>query len=555
MDDLIAMASIVQKPHTRWLDVISRINSPENIARQDRLKQIDVELQDSVKFSREDTQGIVNMRPIRALFQEQERLEEEIARDTKLYEQELRDARAAMDAASQGIRLQSTPSAAQEYLQNLSIPTPSRSPRHSEGLQVQHSHEGGNEDDEGGGVDYYDPYNLLDVAPRDGRSESLSTPNDNRLQLVNSSPRESPRIAEEPSRSAKRARREPSPRLFIDFNEVFQQRDTLRPTQIVQYPFGYGHWYIFKCAIHQLEFSGVDAVHGAMTHLQEHHPDVSDVNLPTTVKELGVQVLNCSPDLAKRNNAVSTPSNPTPEHEQEKPNSQGPPPTRTHSRKKKKRGRPKAPVYSWKTPTSFADIHPSVMSPEPGDIVSVWVEKGKHFEPAMIIPWGRFDRLKYTRILAEVGLDQKIPKCYDGAQSDDTSPRPWAPGYEDGGDVAHRRMLPAIYFRETKDFPCECQSSWLALNKMKTFDKHCPYTIHKGAVLEYIDCHQTYHRELDQAQGPSYETKQVSAGEPEIKKEGEHGHGVWSLGRPVRRAQIVRSVEQPPPRRLVGERS
>ncbi|KAF5677564.1 hypothetical protein FHETE_1615 [Fusarium heterosporum] len=545
MDDLIAMASIMQESHTRWLNVISRINSPENIARQNRLKQLDVEIQNTLKFTREDTQGNVNVRPIRALFNEQSRLEEEIERDTKLYEQELHEARAGMNAASESIRLQSTPSAAQDYLQYVSIPTPSRSPPHPEDLEVQHEHEVDNEDDgNGDGGDF--PWDSSDDIQQDRRSEYLSIINHNQLQVVPSSQRESPHIDEDSARSAKRARRDPSPRLFIDFNELFESRQPLRPTQIVQHPLGTGDWFILECPIHQLDFSGEGAIQDAMRHLLDDHPDIIYVNPPIAIKEMGVQVLDCNEELAERNNAVPPAINPIPEHGQEEPNSQDPLPTQIHPKKRKKRGRQKAPIYSWKTPKSFAEIHPSIVSLQPGDIVGVWVEKSKHFQPAMIIPWGRFGRFNYNRTLAQVELNLKIPKCYDGARSDDTSPRPWAPGYEDNGGLAHRRMLPGIYFRAEQDFPFECQSSWLALNKLKIFDMDCPYTIHKGAVQEYIECHEEYHQHLDQARGPliGCETEQVSAGEPELKEEGEEGDGVWRLGRPgVRRAQIVRSVE------------
>ncbi|KAF4996995.1 hypothetical protein FGRMN_4135 [Fusarium graminum] len=558
MDDLIAMASIMQESHTRWLNVISRINSPENIARQNRLKQLDVEIQNTLKFTREDTQGNVNVRPIRALFNEQSRLEEEIESDTKLYEQELHEARAGMNAASETIRLQSTPSNAPGYLQYLSIPTPSRSPPHSEGLEVQHEHEVNNEDDGGNGSGDSFRWDSPDDIQHDRRFGSFPITNHNQLQVVHSNQRESPQVDEDSTPSAKRARRDPSPRLFIDFNELFMNRQPLRPTQIVQYPPETGEWFILECPIHHLDFSGEEAIQDAMRHLQEYHPDVIYVNSLTTIREMGVQVLNCNAELASRNNAVPPTINPIPEHGQDEPDNQDPLPTRIHSRKKKRRGRPKAPVYSWKTPRSFADIHQSVVSLNPGDIVCVWVEKSKHFQPAMIIPWGRFSRFGYNNTLAQVELNIKIPKCYDGARSDDTSPRPWAPGYQDNGDLAHRRMLPGIYFGEEQDFPFECQSSWLALNKLKVFDKDCPHTIHKEAVLEYIECHEKYHQHLDQARGTliGCEMEQISAGEPELKEEGEEGDGVWRMGRPgVRRAQIVHSVEQSPPRRLVGERS
>lgn len=524
MDDLIAMASIVQRPHERWLDVISRINSPENVARQQRLKQLDIEIENILKFSRADTQGHVDAGPIKTLVREQSRLEEEVERDTKLYEQELQEARAEMNAASL-IGAQSTPS----IHRNLDIPTPSRSSVNESQRSSHHREDSGEEShgntrENNNDKDYENDIPQYDTFGEKQSEEilnSLPTANNRLTRSISPAPTRfisqrhtSPETGDS-KRPAKRHWRSES--FFtqgrkIEFDAVFQNGTPRQWYRIVQSPRISGHWYILECTSCSTYFRREDAFQQAKEHLHRRHSNNSYVSAASVLEEFGTVVLNCNAELAKRNNAVldgfhllasnTEPiASPEPDDQDETPEEEPPPQTTTatHSRKKRKRGRPKAPVYQWKPPTSFAELDPRIVNLKPGDIVSVWIKKYRRFEPAMILPWGRFDRLKYSHTLAEVELDENIPKCYDSAESDDMVPRPWAPGYGNIGDLAHRRMLPGLYFRKGKDFPCQCQSSWLALNQLKVFDKTCPHTINKEAVLGYLDCYaKCYPQEEDQ---------------------------------------------------------
>lgn len=445
MDDLIAMASIVQRPHARWLDVISRINSPENVARQQRLKQLDIEIENILKFSRADTQGHVDAGPIKTLVREQSRLEEEVERDTLLYEQELQEARAEMNAASL-IGAQSTPS----FHRNLDIPTPSRSSANESQRSSQHredpveeSHgntEENNDDDyENGGVedDNHNPQYPFD----ENQSEEIP----NALPTESISPAPSGSISQkdpspETENSKRLAERRWDSRSFftqsrqIDISKVFRNGTPRQRHRIVQCPLITRYWYILECTSCSTAFVSEDAVQEATLHLQRRHSNKSYVSAASVLEEFGTVVLNCNAELASRHNALldssrSLASNaraitsPEPENHEEVP-SQVLTATSTQSKKKRKRGRPKAPVYQWKPPTSFAELDPRIVNLKPGDIVGVWFEKQKRFEPAMILPWGRFRRFNYSHTLATVGLNEDIPNCYDGAQSDDKAPRP-----------------------------------------------------------------------------------------------------------------------------------
>jgi hypothetical protein len=543
MDDLIAMASIVQGPHARWLDVISRINSPENVARQQRLKQLDIEIENILKFSRADTQGHVDAGPIKTLVREQSRLEEEVEKDTKLYEQELQEARAEMNAASL-IGAQSTPS----VRRNLDIPTPSHSSVNESQRSSHHREDPGEENhDNTGENDNDDDYENDDVeddhhSPQynfgDNQSEeipeALSTANNRLTHSISPaatrsiSQRDPSPETEKSKRPAKRRWRSES--FFtqgrqIEFNRVFQNGTPYQRYRIVEFPCSSGCWYILECTSCSTYFISEDAFQEAKQHLKKRHSKKSWVSEARVLEELGTVVLNCNAELAKKNNALlddsrSLASNtqsiadPEPEAhveenvEEEPPQAQAT--TSTQSRTKRKRGRPKASLYQWKPPTSFAELDPRIVNLKPGDIVGVWFEKPKRFEPAMILPWGRFRRFNYSHTLATVGLNENIPSCYDGAESDDKAPRPWAPGYGNIGDLAHRRMLPGLYFRKQEDFPVGCQSSWLALNKLKIFDETCPHTINKEAVLEYLDCYaECYPHGEDQGTGPVLSSDRV----------------------------------------------
>ncbi|KAF4970061.1 hypothetical protein FSARC_2807 [Fusarium sarcochroum] len=163
---------------------------------------------------------------------------------------------------------------------------------------------------------------------------------------------------------------------------------------------------------------------------------------------------------------------------------------------KRKTRRRKAKSYQWKPPTRFSDLDRRIVDLSPGDIVAVRWGKPNIFQPAMILPWGTFERFDYTTTLQNVSLNGEIPKCYDGAQEGDLVPRPWAPGFEDNGRLAHKRSLPVLFFKKLEDFPINCKSSWVQLNKLKVFDKDCPYTINKGSVKEYLECYAECRQEL-----------------------------------------------------------
>lgn len=368
MDDLIKMARIVQHSHRRWLDVITPITSPENVARQQRLEQLDVEIKDILKIPKVNTQGHIDAKPIKALVKEQSRLEEEVERDTKLYKQQLIQASTEIKGLLIGVQSNLRSVTILEATRRCAVRDMRASVTHPE--KESDGNAGENDNDDGDEND--------------------------RVQDDHHSP---------------------------------------------QYTF--------------------------------------DVNQREEIPQ------------AKRNSAF-VPSNtpaitsPEPDHsdEQSKEPLQTPDLTSMRSGKKRKRAITKVPACQWKPPNSFVKLDPRIINLKPDEIVSVWCKN--HFEPAMILPWGRSELFDYDHTLYAVKLNKKIPSCYDSSQSDDMTPRPWAPGYENEGDLAHRRKIPGLYFGKEEDFPVGCKSDWISLNKLKMFDEACSHTINKEAVLEWI---------------------------------------------------------------------
>ncbi|KAM0553400.1 hypothetical protein ACHAPJ_007414 [Fusarium lateritium] len=132
MDDLIDQANLIRQNYETVLAVANQITSPENIARQERLKHLQRLISNELKFSREDTLGNVDARPITRYILEKVNLWNEIERDRKDFAQQLQDAKDRLASTSQGIRspvalASSTPALRHEHGQTGSILTPTRS--------------------------------------------------------------------------------------------------------------------------------------------------------------------------------------------------------------------------------------------------------------------------------------------------------------------------------------------------------------------------------------------------------------------------------------------
>ncbi|KAF5259688.1 hypothetical protein FOXYS1_9703 [Fusarium oxysporum] len=494
MDDLLAISkSILDKvPRLQALDNYFR--TPEILARQQRVDQLEELAQQNAKRFREDTAGKIDIRPFRTLVLEQSKLEEEIEKDKALFLKQLLNdwgtvpeslqALAASTSQTPQNLLQAplpadsipTPPAPRAPFPASSIPTPSRSSAVHDSLERA--------EPERNATAGSQP-SLADNAER------VSS----RKPRTSASQRRSSNISRDENRPIKRSRRgEITPSLTpdrsINFNEVYKGIDAPAKYRIVQFPFRQGNWYILECKDCDIQFRGEDVVEDAYDHFYHNHGRSFSTTEEQVVQVLGTHVSDCNTELAEKNNALCTlPPDPDGnetelENGDEEPSER---PKHANTRKKGKRGRRKNPSAHWVPPKAFKDVDPRIINAKPGDIVCLYNDRTKSFSPLMILPWGPFPRFKLKKVLQDVKLHTTIPKCYDGAKPTDLTPSPWAPGYEDNGDLAHKRSLPGLFFRAAQDFPYDCRSGWVPLNKLKVYDKACPRTRNKESVEEYIE--------------------------------------------------------------------
>ncbi|CVK99385.1 uncharacterized protein FMAN_02227 [Fusarium mangiferae] len=505
MDDLLAISkSILDKvPRLQALDNYFR--TPEILARQQRVDQLEELAQQNAKRFREDTAGKIDIRPFRMLVLEQSKLEEEIEKDKARFLQQLLD---DWGTAPEGLRAlaASTSQAPQDTLPaDATIPTPSRGPLPAVFMPTPPAPKpplpASSIPTPSRSSLVHD--SLESAGPeRDATTDPKASLTDNAERISSRKPRtsasrrRSSNISLEENRPVKRSRRgEITPSLtpdrFIKFSDVYQGSDVPAKYRIVQFPFRQGNWYILECKDCDIQFQREDVVEDAYEHFYHNHGRSFSTTEEQVVQVLGTHVSDCNAELAEKNNALCPlPLDPDDDETEldtgdEEPSER---PKRASSRKKKgKRGRRKNPNAHWVPPKSFKDLDPRIINAKPGDIVCLYNDRTKFFSPLMILPWGPFPRLNFEKVLQDVELHTTIPKCYDGAKPTDLTPSPWAPGYEDDGELAHKRSLPGLFFRPSQDFPHDCTSGWVPLNKLKVYDKSCPRTRNKESVEEYIE--------------------------------------------------------------------
>lgn len=520
MDDLLAISkSILDKvPRLQALDNYFR--SPEILARQQRVDQLEELAQQNAKRFREDTAGKIDIRPFRTLILEQSKLEEEIEKDKARFLQQLLSDWGTVPEGLQ-THVASPSEAPRDRFPADSIPTPSRAPLPAYSIPTPPAP---NPPLPANSIPTPSRSSVVHDSleragpERDATAESQAPLADNAERIPSRKPRTSAsrrrfsNISQDENRPVKRSRRgEITPSLtpdrFIKFNDVFQGGDAPTKYRIVQFPFRQGNWYILECKDCDIKFQGGDVVEDAYDHFYHNHGRSFSTTEEQVVQVMGTHVSDCNAELAEKNNALCPlPLDPDGDETELETGDEGPEEPserRKHasSRKKKgKRGRRKNPSARWVPPKSFKDVDPRIISAEPGDIVCLYNDRTKFFSPLMILPWGPFPRLNFGKALQDVELHTTIPKCYDCAEPTDLTPPPWAPGYGDDGELAHKRSLPGLFFRAAQDFPYECRSGWVPLNKLKVYDKTCPRTRNKESVEEYIEYHAEWCKEL-QAKG------------------------------------------------------
>ncbi|KAF4467853.1 hypothetical protein FALBO_5268 [Fusarium albosuccineum] len=281
----------------------------------------------------------------------------------------------------------------------------------------------------------------------------------------------------------KRLRRDSNERT-ITFDEVFENGEAAVKYTIAQYPRQYGNWYIFKCDEHDKHFER-DPIRGAACHVSRYHTRSGTKAHDVAVKILGIHVLDCDSEKAKRNNEIARKAFakgqglPRGRRDTELQNEQRPD-KGLHSDKPSKH-------YGKQTRLQersgvFEPQDQDTLIPVAGKIYATrYLSKGKwDWFPAFVLPWESFKIFDWGEPLME-----QLPSCYLPSQCEGENPR-WAPGYQDGGDFVTLRHYPVMFF-ENRKFPENSRVSWVPVEHFQKFDAENPNILYRNAVAKFID--------------------------------------------------------------------
>ncbi|KAJ3459076.1 hypothetical protein MRS44_015149 [Fusarium solani] len=457
MDDPNAVASTIRQHYERWMAVANRTQPRETDARQARLERLEDLVTSQLKFTRADTQGNANAKPIKLLILEQAKLEQEIEEEKEAHAKELQAANEQLLSALHGISPLPT--------SGHSLLNPNARGADRDTSQAQHGSTVLGDDSRSAPNLELDPQ----ISQTHGREPAIHRSRHSHPPQPNhsSTHKRLPNSSAPPIPHPKRSRLEENPPSLtpgrsIEFREIFQNGMDAVKYKIVEIPYDTGH-----CE--------------AELHINIEHLAHASTTPELTIQRFGTRVLHCTAELARSNNNAC-------KRVPGVVNSAGPQttsqPTRTPSRGRPKK-KAKMKPYQWESPKSYNELKPEVLNPQPGDIFACW-QRPKGFYPVMIVPWGRFERFDFVHTLQHTGLDEEIPDCYAQAQKADTRPRPWAEGYENHGLRAHKRMYPVLFFDKV-NFPRGCSVGWVPLHDLKVFDENCPHTLLKELVKDYLE--------------------------------------------------------------------
>ncbi|KAK0631219.1 hypothetical protein B0T14DRAFT_559040 [Immersiella caudata] len=224
----------------------------------------------------------------------------------------------------------------------------------------------------------------------------------------------------------------------VSFEEVYCDGLPEYRHAILEYPHGSGDWFILRCEQCGLHF-GRNALQGGAKHLNGARHGWLPRDRALAVKELGVRVLGCDKDKAKRNNeafdqaieAGYVPrkrSTDQPHRQRQEPIEEGDEEGR-HVHHGRKGGK------------AFEGI----TDPTVGTLYRAWY-RGKGSYAALMLPLGSFETVGVVGNIADMDRQGKAPKCY-GRRGERILG--WASGYEDGGPKIRERKFPMMYLEES----------------------------------------------------------------------------------------------------------
>ncbi|KAK6860877.1 hypothetical protein PG995_004513 [Apiospora arundinis] len=316
------------------------------------------------------------------------------------------------------------------------------------------------------------------------------TPANSRSKRNQQRREEDPELSGHVQKKRKTAAATPKP-YTIDFADVFQEGFAQHKHMIIQYPPGSDQWYILRCDVHRRHFKQ-NPLYGAANHLRaaehqgpERHLDIDMSEWPvrwaSTIKKMGLRVLNCDATKAEKNNAAFTqaldagykPLGPDPNQQSTR---------RRHTRSLLGHGQ----HYGKRSQRTHPDRLPERSRKSMNVKLSRSLSRG-----SPILDTGVLVRV------AKAELTKSIPACYERQNG---TVLQWAEGYRDGERLVNKRQFPVMWFHDAQTFslqkdlmiPDPVWYSWLRAADLQPFSDNGEFGENKrprgyNSALEYAN--------------------------------------------------------------------
>ncbi|KAK6860910.1 hypothetical protein PG995_004546 [Apiospora arundinis] len=387
------------------------------------------------------------------------------------------------------------------------------------------------------------------------------TPANSRSKRNQQRREEDPELSGHVQKKRKTAAATPKP-YTIDFADVFQEGFAQHKHMIIQYPPGSDQWYILRCDVHRRHFKQ-NPLYGAANHLRaaehqgpERHLDIDMSEWPvrwaSTIKKMGLRVLNCDATKAEKNNAAFTqaldagykPLGPDPNQQST--------PKETHqipSRPRPALREEVATDTSRSATRAESEEHEREVITQPLEgkpYLGYWRSgsRGQGWYALIVLPLGSFNVIGLDGSFLETELTKSIPACYERQNG---TVLQWAEGYRDGERLVNKRQFPVMWFHDAQTFslhkdliiPDPVWYNWLQASDLRPLSSNCESGGNKrprgySSALEYASqldrIKAGHHRPLPTESVAGDTTEEGhECGRPELAGNGTSADGVLAV--------------------------
>ncbi|KAK1754242.1 hypothetical protein QBC47DRAFT_403627 [Echria macrotheca] len=281
----------------------------------------------------------------------------------------------------------------------------------------------------------------------------------------------------------------PAMRKTISFEEVYQNGDAQYKHIIVEYPTNSGDFYILRCEEHGVHFN-TNPLAGAAKHLHSAQHGNMTKERAQAVELLGYYIPNCTTALAEKNNkavreAFDKGYKPFNLNQLSKSSriSLGYAVDLPQGAYMTKLPRADGRSSTAHTPSTSAGSprrsSPGITNPLACHLYLCYWNQDRRNYVVLVLPHGSLEPAGWTGTLANSGLLDKVPRCYDFDQATQQI-RGWAPGYEDGGQWMSKREFPVLYFDGNQSF------GWAPAKDLSEFNFEAPSLTEIPHVVEAL---------------------------------------------------------------------